>query len=476
MMFKNSIIIFTLVAFGMTTVNAQEVWDLRKCVDTALKNNLNLKNANLTKASAEIDLKQARHSQYPSLSAGTGLFFNFGRTIDPTSNDFIAATFVTNNYSLNTGILLFNGFRLRNQLKQSKLSLESALLDSEQSSRNIQLDVATAYLNALFAKERINVAQGNLEISNQQVLQTQKLIDAGKTAPNEIFNIQSLFAQNNQSLVAAQNDFSLSILQLKQLMNISVDTNIDVSANADVSNLSDPNGINLNTLLTRGSANQPSIKARTIDIAVAEKGVEIAKAAYFPTISFGGNLTTNYSNQGKSIIGYQPQRSNQTVFLDNTPVIIGFENQVPLFSKKAYGNQVTDNVSYGFGINLNVPIFNNYQSKGSVERAKINVERAQLSLKQEQLTLNSNVQRAYVDALNAKTSLDAIKVTLDSEKTAYDAASKRFDIGAINSFDLTNAKTRLDIANANYLNAKYEYIFRPKLLDFYLGNELTLND
>lgn len=469
--FVSTMCLLLLPIFGFS----QEVWDLQKCIKTAIDNNLTLKNAALTKESAAIDLTQAKHGQYPNLSGSSGTFLNFGRTIDPTSNQFIAANFFSNNYSVNTGILLFNGFRLRNQIKQSELSFQSAMLDQEQTIRNITLDVATAYLSALFAKERINVAQSNLAISEQQLNQTQKLIDAGNSAPNEIFNIQSLFAQNNQALVAARNDYTLGLLQLKQLMNISVETNFEVGANANVDNLTDPLSVELSTLMSRGSSNQPSLKARQIDVLAAEKGTDIAKARYYPTINLGGSLSTNYSNQGRIVTGFNTEISSQTVIFQNNPVTIGFQNQVPIFADKPYFSQLKDNLSYGFGLNINIPILSNYQIKGGVERAKINVERAEIALKQEQLTINSNIQRAYADAINARTSLDAIKATLDSEKNAYDAASKRFEIGAVNSFDLTNAKTRLDIANTNYLNAKYEYIFRSKLLDFYLGNEIKLN-
>ena len=469
--FVSTMCLLLLPIFGFS----QEVWDLQKCIKTAIDNNLTLKNAALTKESAAIDLTQAKHGQYPNLSGSSGTFLNFGRTIDPTSNQFIAANFFSNNYSVNTGILLFNGFRLRNQIKQSELSFQSAMLYQEQTIRNITLDVATAYLSALFAKERINVAQSNLAISEQQLNQTQKLIDAGNSAPNEIFNIQSLFAQNNQALVAARNDYTLGLLQLKQLMNISVETNFEVGANANVDNLTDPLSVELSTLMSRGSSNQPSLKARQIDVLAAEKGTDIAKARYYPTINLGGSLSTNYSNQGRIVTGFNTEISSQTVIFQNNPVTIGFQNQVPIFADKPYFSQLKDNLSYGFGLNINIPILSNYQIKGGVERAKINVERAEIALKQEQLTINSNIQRAYADAINARTSLDAIKATLDSEKNAYDAASKRFEIGAVNSFDLTNAKTRLDIANTNYLNAKYEYIFRSKLLDFYLGNEIKLN-
>ena len=469
--FVSTMCLLLLPIFGFS----QEVWDLQKCIKTAIDNNLTLKNAALTKESAAIDLTQAKHGQYPNLSGSSGTFLNFGRTIDPTSNQFIAANFFSNNYSVNTGILLFNGFRLRNQIKQSELSFQSAMLDQEQTIRNITLDVATAYLNALFAKERINVAQSNLAISEQQLNQTQKLIDAGNSAPNEIFNIQSLFAQNNQALVAARNDYTLGLLQLKQLMNINVETNFEVGANANVDNLTDPLSVELSTLMSRGSSNQPSLKARQIDVLAAEKGTDIAKARYYPTVNLGGSLSTNYSNQGRIVTGFNTEISSQTVIFQNNPVTIGFQNQVPIFADKPYFSQLKDNLSYGFGLNISIPILSNYQIKGGVERAKINVERAEIALKQEQLTINSNIQRAYADAINARTSLDAIKATLDSEKNAYDAASKRFEIGAVNSFDLTNAKTRLDIANTNYLNAKYEYIFRSKLLDFYLGNEIKLN-
>ena len=467
--------VFAMVCLS-TGLFAQESWSLQKCIEYAVDNSLNLRNATYAKESASIDLIQTKNAQYPTLNAGVNTSLNFGRTIDPTSNDFIVANFFSNNYSLQSGVLLFNGFRLRNQIKQAGDNLKSAILDLDQQERNLKLDVATAYLNALFAKERVKVAEGNLDLSNQQINQTQRLIDAGNAAPNDIYNFQSQQAQNNQQLVAARNEYSMSILQLKQLMNLDIATNMDVDAPENVSDLTDPLSIEMNTLLQRGSANQPSLKAREFDVLAAEKGVDIARAQFYPSISFGGNLITNYSNKGREITGFNTERVNQTIFLDNNPVVVGFENQVPIFSDKSYPSQIGDNLSYGFGLNINIPIVNNYQAKGTVARARLGLEQARLAYDIEKQTLTSQIQRAYADALNARSSLEATNVALNTEQTAFEAAQKRYDIGAINAFDLTNAQTRVEIAKANQLNAKYEFIFRSKLLDFYLGKELKLND
>lgn len=464
------------ITFLLGNAYGQESWSLQKCIDYAVNNSLNLRNATFTKESAAIDLQQSKMAQYPNLNATTGMFLNFGRTIDPTSNEFIIANFFSNNYSLNSNVLLFNGFRTRNLIKQSGDRLKSALFNMEQMERNLKLDVATAYVNALFAKERVSIAVGNLEISNQQLDQTQKLIDAGNAAPNDIFNFKSQQAQNNQQLVAAQNTYSLSLLQLKQLMYIDINTPIDVIAPENVSELTDPVTLQLGQLMERGSANRPSMRAKEVDILAAEKGVDIAKAQYYPSFGFGGSLSTNYSNQGREVTGFTTQQTNQTVIFNGNPVIIGFENQVPTFADKPYSSQIGDNLSYGFGLNVNIPIFNNYQAKGAVSKANLQLEQAKLALDIEKQTLESEIQRGYADALNARSSLEASNTTLSMEVTAYDAAKKRYDIGAVNAFDLTNSQTRVEIAKANQLNAKYEYIFRSKLLDFYLGKELKLND
>lgn len=464
-----------LLIFG-TAMNAQESWSLQKCIDYAVNNSLNLKNAAYAKESASIDLIQSKNAQYPSLNAGSNTFLNFGRTIDPTSNDFIVANFFSNNYSLNSGVMVFNGFRLRNQIKQADDKLKSAILDLDQRERNLKLDVATAYVNALFAKERVSIAEGNLALSTQQLTQNQKLIDAGNAAPNDIYNFQSQVAQNNQQLVAAKNDYSLSLLQLKQLMYVDIDTQMDVVAPENVGDLTDPFSVELSTLMDRGSANRPALQAREYDVRSAEKGVEIAKSQYYPSLTFGGSLSSNYSNQGKEVTGYNTARSNQTVYIDQNPVTIGFDNQIPILANKSYTNQLADNLSYGFGININIPIINNYQAKGSVARAKLGLEQARLSYDLEKQTLQAEIQRAYADAVNAHSNLDASNQALATEQTAYEAATKRYDIGAINAFDLTNAQTRVEIAKATQLNAKYEFIFRSKLLDFYLGKELKLND
>lgn len=460
---------------GLNSLSGQEVWTLQKCIDTALKNNLTLQAGELTKSNAAITVKQAEQARYPSLNAGTNVGFNFGRTIDPTSNQFIQETFFSNNYSLTSGVTIFNGFRINNTIKQANLDAKIAVTNQQQTERNIILDVSSAYLNALFTNENLTISKNNLLITSQQLDVLSRLIKAGTRPDNDIFETEAQFAQNEQAVVTAENNQNIALLRLKQLMNIDMSIDVRVGASVDVGTLTDPITIDLNQLIQQGQSNQPSIKALELGIKSSELGVKLAESRRYPSIGANLNLGTTYSNKGFVVTGSEQSIVNRNLIVNNTAVVVGFPTEIPIFAKKTYDNQLQDNLSYGFGIGLQMPIYANHSIKGGIDRANLQVDNAQINLKAEKQRVNATVQQAYVDAKAAKSSLAASEKSLTAQNKAYNAAVKKLEAGAINTFDLNTIKTRLDIANLNFVNAKYEYIFRSKVLDFYLGKKITMN-
>lgn len=454
---------------------AQKTYTLEECISTAIKNNIGLASADLTSRNSEVTLTQNKHQMYPDLSIGTNSFVNFGRSIDPTSNQFITSTFLSNNLTLSSNILLYNGGRVKNSIEQAKLDASSALMNKDQIERNIILEVSTAYLNATFGVENITLAQNRKKQTQQQLDLIKKLISYGTRPENEVYDLEAQIATDDQALVQAQNNYDLALLRLKQVMNIPPTEDINIQKVPDITNLTDPIAVDLNSLVERGSANQPSIKARQMSIKSAQIGEKIAKAAYYPTIGFGGSLRTNYSNQAKTVERLDTRRINQDVFVNGTPVTLGLDQDFPVLSNTPYFSQFGNNLSYGFGLNINMPIFTNYQAKGGMERAKIRTEQAKLDLLSEKQQLNTQISQSYADAKVAKANLAATTTTLNAQRKSYEVATKRFEAGAINNYDFIQQKTRVDIAESNFLNAKYEYIFRTKVLDFYLGNNIKLN-
>jgi outer membrane protein len=463
-----------LIFLASSFVHAQEIWSLEKCVDMAVKTNLRLKGAGFTTETASVNLKQAEHQKYPNLSLGTNGFLNLGRSIDPTSNQFVQTTFLANNFSLNTGVLVYNGGRLQNNIKQANLDAKSSSMNEEQIKRDIILEVSTNYLNALLNKENISLSRNRIVQTQQQLDFIKGLISYGSRPENEAFELEAQLASDEQALIQAQNNFDIALLRLKQVMNVDINLPIDVDVKVTMDGLTDPITVDINDLYNRGQANQLSLKARELNVESAEMGVKIAKSGYYPTITFGGNIITNTSNKGQKIDGYTTQVFNQTAIINNQQVVFGLEREVPIISPANYFNQFNSNLSYGFGLNVNIPIYSNYNVTSNVERARLRTEQAKIELSQEKQLVLANVTQAYVDAKAAKATFNATEKTLDAQQKAFEVAKKRYEAGTINNFDFTQQKTRVDIAEINNLNAKYDYVFRTKVLDFYLGKTIKL--
>jgi outer membrane protein len=461
------------ISVGLSMAQGQQsVWPLTKCVQVAQENNLTLKGASLSLANAEVDKKQALNAKYPDLSTSSNVYWNFGRTIDPTSNTFTTQTFFRNGLQINTGVTLFNGFVIKNGVKQAEINSNAIKQDKEQVLNNIALDVATFYLNALFAKENIIIAQSNLDLSKKSAAATKTLIDAGSKAENEILDAEAQIAQDEQALLVAQNNFNMALLRLRQAIN--TDEVFDVEMPENIPLLTDPETIASDALYTSALKSQPAIKSSELKVKSADVGVDIAKGQKYPLIGFGGTLGTNYSNQGIRLLGSETTRVNQRVYLNNQAVDFGIDQQIPITSKANYLYQFDKNMSYGLGFNINMPILTNYRTSANIERAKITVENARLNLETNKQTLKSTVETALTDARAAKSKYAASEKSLKALQLAFTNLERKQSIGTANILDVNNARTRLDNAKSNYLISKYDYIFKAKVLDFYLGNGISL--
>jgi len=462
--------------FLLSSLAAQDEWDLEKCIRYAWENSLSIKQLGLDYQSGEIIQKTATQAKYPNLTGSGGAQLNFGRSLDPTTDAFSTQSFFSNSYSLNTGVTLFNGFRIRNQLKQSGLNLEAAEKDIDQARRDIALDVASSYLRAILAKENMATVQFSINLSTEQLTQIDKLIAAGARPRNERLDILAQLSLNEQDFISAQNNLNISMLNLKQLMNYDVEKELTlVIPDENVITLfSDPDKLTFREVYSKAVENQPNIEAGQIRLLSSEMDVDIAKSALYPSIFAGGSIGTNYSNKGQRVDGIEEIINNTPAQIDGEAVIIGFPSSSLITSKNPYFNQINENLFYGVGLNVNVPIYNNYQAKSSVEQAKLNVLRARTLNEQQLQLLKTSVQQALAEAQTAKKALEVSKTTVEAQEAAFDNAEKRFELGAINTFDYIQAKNQFDSASIRALLAKYDYIFKVKILDFYLGNPLTL--
>ena len=456
-------------------VVAQESWDLEKCVKVAVENNLSIKASQISLAQSEITRKQAAAARLPNLNIGTGISWNFGRSIDPTTNAFLTETFVSNNFSLNSGVVLYDGMRINNTIRQTQTDESAARFDIQQIIRDISLNVATAYLSVLFAEENMIVAENQLRLSRQQLDLINKLINSGARPENERFDAEAQVALDDQQMVIRKNGYDLALLQLKQIMLVDADLPIRVIRPGEIQLETDPDLVTNRELYTAALGTQENIKASEMRLVSADYGIKIAKAGYMPTVSLGMSVGTNYSNRFRKVDGFQTVRINQTAFINEVPLNIGFDQEVPILVEKPYFDQLTDNLFYGFGFQVRIPIYNNFQNAGNVQRAKLNLLAAENNLNLQKLSLRVNITQALADARAAKKALEAAEKSAEAVKLSYDNAAKRYEIGGLNSYDLANIKLRYDNALVSALIAKYDYIFRVKVLDFYLGKPLKFS-
>ena len=473
---RQTIWTFCLIISCCLSSQAQEIWNLEKCVRYAWSNSLGLTQAQYNEQLESINVTQARHARNPSVNGSGGLNWNFGRSLDPTTDAFTTKTFFSNQYSLNAGVTLFNGFRIKNQLKQSGLDLDAAQKDTEQLKQDIALDVASAYLNALFAQESMNTAQYALDLSSEQLNQIDKLIAAGSRPRNERLELLAQIATNEQELINTKNTETIALLALKQLMNYDVEAEIvlEVPDENAVTVFSDPDLLTFREVYKKAIENQPNIEAGQIRLSSAEMGVKIAESGKYPTFGAGVGVSSNYSNQGLRVDGFNEVVNDTRVIFNGQDAVVGFPGTVPVTSKNPYFNQLDENLGYGFGFNLSVPIYNNYQVKAQIERAKLNVLNTQNQNEQLNQRLRTSVQQALADAQTAKVAYEASQKSVEAQEAAFQNAEKRFDLGAINTYDYISAKNQYDSSQVRAIIAKYDYIFKTKILDFYLGRPLTL--
>ncbi|MBK9150072.1 MAG: TolC family protein [Saprospiraceae bacterium] len=464
-----------IILTNTLTCQSQAVWTLERCIQHALEKNLQIKSGQISVENAANDASLAAHSRFPTLNLSNNIGWNFGRTIDPTRNEFITETFFNNGISLGSNFIIYNGNRINNTIHQANISKQAAQLDIEQTQRDVMLTVATLYLSALLEAENVKNSEIQLEQTRDQLRQLDKLIEVGNRPENDRFDFESQLALNEQNLVLARNNYNIAILRLKQQLLIEPDVAFTIVNPGDIPVDTDPDLIDFETLFKSAMKTQPSVQAAERRIQIASLGEKISASAYYPTLGGRVSMNTNYSNRGIKFDGYETRLIEQTVTVNGTPVTIGTEQQFPIITDNPYWNQLSDNISYGVGVGLNIPIYNNNQARASVQRAKLGTSTAELNYRQIVENLKITVGQAHADAKAAKARLQAANKNLTAQTTLYENAKKRMDVGAVNAFELLRIKSLVESAQINATNAKYEYLFRLKVLDFYLGKPIRLN-
>jgi len=472
---KNILLILVLTVAAGYRLVAQNPWSLERCVNHARDNSIAIKQSRLGIERAQVSAEQALHNRYPRLNASLNYGLNFGRTIDPVTNDFETQSITTNSLGLNTGMVLFNGGSVRNTISQSRINVQSATLDAQQFSDDLALNVVQYYLAILFAEDRLVNARLQLETTTQQLDQMDRMIAVGTRPEGDRLEIVAQQARDEQSIATIENTVNTNKLLLKQLLRLTIDEPFDIARPPDDALQPSIISENLVAVYNHALNNRADIRSGDFKVQSAEYGIKLAKANYLPTISIGGNLNSLFSSLGRRITGYNDINVPQEIIFNGQSATIEIPTTVPLTGKNPYFSQLNENIGYGVGLGLSIPIYNNYSAKAQVRQAEIAVEAAKLEADQTKETLKNNIQTALNELRATANTYEVSKRATAASRLAYDNTKIKFDLGSANTFELLSSKNRLDIAVTEELLSRYDYIFRSKVVDYYLGRPIRLN-
>ena len=472
--FLLSSIILTSLIFSTSGLHAQEKeWSLQDCIMHALENNIRLKQQRLAVSLSQEQLDQSVAQFFPDLNLNASHAYNYGRTIDPFTNDFATKRVRSDNYSASSTLVIFNGFQVLNSHRQSKLEFQASQYDLQALENDISLAIASAYLQVLFAMELADNAQRQLDISRLQVERTEKLVNAGTLARGNLYSIEALAATEELQLVNAQNQLELATLSLTQLLDLKFVQNFRIQKPA----IEIPLETGLQTdpveIYNIAFSAQPVVKASQTRVLSAEKGLQIAKGTRSPTLAMRGAIGTGYS--GASI--------EEVERFPGSPVSIGFTETgemvyMPSFDvvtrTTPFGTQLENNMNRSLGFYLSIPVFNRFQSRSTINRSRINLENARLQQQLVQDELFKTIQQANADARAALKRYMASQKNVDALTEAFRYMEQRFTVGMANSLDYNDAKNKLSVAQSEMVQSKYDFIFRLKVLDFYMGKPISL--
>ena len=430
-----------LLLISIISFAQEKKWTLEQCVNHALENNITVKQAQNLLLSNEQDIIGAKGQFLPSVNGNVSQSLSLGNA-ELFEGQFVDRTGNSTNLSLGLNQTIFNGFRLTNLYKQSQLSLETNQLELNRIKDDISLNVVNAYLNVLFNKERLETAKAQYEFSNTQLKQVQNLVDVGVQPKVNIYDAEATLSRDAQQVTITENNYNLALLSLSQLLQVPYDgfdiEIIDVALPSEAL-LYD----NIQPILNYAFENRNEIKVAEKNIENAEMGTEISKSGLSPTVTGGYSYGTSAF--------FTNLRDDESSFFD----------------------QLNEQRSHNFRVNVSIPIFSRYQNKTSIAKSQIQEENSKLRLDQAKLDLESNIQRAYTDAQAALKAFVAAKKSLTSQELAFGNSKERYDIGNVNSFELEQARIQLINAESSLINAKYDFVFKTKVLDFYMGKSLT---
>ncbi len=441
---KASFLVLCAATLSQLAMAQQKQWSLRECCDYAVEHNITIKQQENQCRQQEIQLSNAKNQRLPDLSGSAGQNFSFGRGLT-SENTYTNTNTSSTSFSIGTSVPLFTGFQIPNNIKLNQLNLEAATQDLEKAKNDIRTQVAQAYVQILYNMEMADVAHRQISIDSVQVARLQALLDIGRASEAELAQQKATLAQSQLTSTQADNNLQLAILAMTQLLELNTPEGFSVerpaAENSSLftlhSSLFTPDEIYADALVSK-----PEIQAQQLRLRATENSIKIAQAGYYPTLSFSAGLGSNYYKTSG-------------------------------FKADGFADQMKNNFSQYLGFNLNIPIFNRFQTRNSVRSAKIDRENQTLQLDNTKKTLYKEIQQVYYNAVAANQKLMSSKQACESSETAFRLTQAKYEQGKATITEFNEAKNNYLKAESDLTQARYEFLYQQALIRFYQGKEIA---
>jgi outer membrane protein len=469
-----SYLFFFLIISG--SAHAQQVWTLEQCLTHALEKNIQIKQAELNQKLSEANLFQNTFQMFsPSINADLSGAVNFGRFVDPTTNQFVNQQQTTYSGGISARLTLFSGLSQYYNMKQQKMGVEASKFETETTRNNVMLTITRAFLQILLSKEELKAVEMQMKLSAEQFKQAEILLDAGTVPLGNKLDAEAQLVRDSLNFMMAQNALGLAKLQLAIILQLNPDESFDVQTPA-LSAEDNPLFLNetAEQVYQTALTNQPSIKSAKYRAQSAKYRLSAARGLQSPTITAFSNLRTNYSTGFKDFSYQQSATEFDTVgyfggLPITTPSLEIVSTPIP------FSDQLTQNLAKIVGVSINIPILNGWQTRNSIKTAKLNWQNTQYQQMQAENQLKQDVYTSFADAKNSFQSYHSTKKSVEAFRKSLEYNEERYNVGALNSLQYNTARTNFANAEIQHIRAKYDYIFKLKVLDFYKGNAITLN-
>lgn len=444
---NRSLLVSLMVLFISGGLVAQKAWTLRECIEYALENNIEIKKSEISAKTNKATFLQSKLDLLPSINAYAQHGYNWGRTADLTTYEIITEQVQQSYFQLASSIDVFNGFQKINSIKKSKYDYMASLNDSDKMRDDIALRIAAAYLNVLYSMELVEKSKAQLEVTRIQIYNTEKHVKVGTLPKGDLLEMQSQNALEEVNLINAQNQLNLAYLDLKQLLELEAGSELEIEKpNVEVSSSASRVSTSQN-IYDIAVHRLPQIKSAEFRFKSAEQGLAIARGGRSPRLYVDANVNSRYTDRA-----------------------IGGNPLVP------FSTQLKDNNQKSLTIKLNIPIFNGFFTSTNISRSKLATINAGYDLQLTQNQVRKNIEQAYSDAIAAYKTYNASLKAVASFKESFKYMARKFSVGMENSLNYNMSKAQLTKSESDLISAKYDYIFKTKILDFYTGIPLTLNE